>query len=75
MTGQDALLASAMRKLLNDSGAYVDIWIGTPTKGEAANAYVQIDGDADVTPEEARACAAVREAWRRDTQDPSDDHR
>ncbi len=69
MTAEDALLASVMRKLLQDSAAYVDVCAGEP----GDDPYVQIDGDAMVTAEEARACATVREQWRQARHTPPED--
>lgn len=58
---ENELLASAMRKLLHDSGAYVAVTI-YPHRHVAT---VLIDGEAEITAAEADACERVREEWRR----------
>jgi hypothetical protein len=53
---QDALLASVLRKLLAGEATYAEAWTGGPNY---THAYVQVDGTAAVTPEEAAAVRKV----------------
>ena len=59
---QDALLASAMRKLLTEPGAYVEAYL---QPGSELSGYLQIDGDTVITDTELDAVRRVIDDARR----------